>query len=200
VKAHDDKIETYFGQRPSVFRNTELIYSDEIGDKVYKMGFKAMLTEGAKHILGWKSPNFLYCNAINPRLKVLMRNYKLSDDISFRFSNKAWNEYPLTAEKFVNWMDALDKNEEMINLFMDYETFGEHQNVDSGIFNFLKNLPDVILKSGAFKFDTPSEIIEKYPSPQFMFHIPFHGPMKNAIFRPGLETSCRKKLSGNCMI
>lgn len=171
VKDHDDKIEAYFGQRPTVFRNTEMIYSDEIGDRVYKMGFKAMLTEGAKHVLGWKSPNFLYCNAINPRLKVLMRNYKLSDDISFRFSNKAWNEYPLTAEKFLKWMSALDKNEEMLNLFMDYETFGEHQTADSGILNFLKSLPEVILKHGSFSFDTPSEIIEKY-QPISAVHVP----------------------------
>ena len=171
VKDHDDKIEAYFGQRPTVFRNTEMIYSDEIGDRVYKMGFKAMLTEGAKHVLGWKSPNFLYCNAINPRLKVLMRNYKLSDDISFRFSNKAWNEYPLTAEKFLKWMSALDKNEEMVNLFMDYETFGEHQTADSGILNFLKSLPETILKNGSFTFDTPSEIIEKY-QPISAVHVP----------------------------
>lgn len=171
VKDHDDKIEAYFGQRPSVFRNTEMIYSDEIGDRVYKMGFKAMLTEGAKHVLGWKSTNFLYCNAINPRLKVLMRNYKLSDDISFRFSNKGWNEYPLTADKFVNWMNALDKNEEMINLFMDYETFGEHQSKDSGIFDFLKNFPEVALKSGEFTFDTPSEIVDKY-QPISAVHVP----------------------------
>ncbi|GET30209.1 glycoside hydrolase family 57 protein [Prolixibacter sp. SD074] len=171
VKDHDDKIEAYFGQRPAVFRNTEMIYSDEIGDKVYKMGFKAMLTEGAKHVLGWKSPNFLYCNAINPRLKVLMRNYNLSDDISFRFSNKEWNEYPLTAEKFLNWMTDLDKKEEMLNLFMDYETFGEHQTADSGILKFLKSLPEVILKNGSFTFDTPSEIIEKY-QPISAVHVP----------------------------
>jgi len=171
VKDHDDKIEAYFGQRPTVFRNTEMVYSDEIGDKVYKMGFKAMLTEGAKHVLGWKSPNFLYCNATNPRLKVLMRNYKLSDDISFRFSNKAWNEYPLTAEKFLNWMSALDKNEEMLNLFMDYETFGEHQTADSGILKFLKSLLEVILKNGSFTFNTPSEIIEKY-QPISAVHVP----------------------------
>lgn len=171
VKDHDDKIEAYFGQRPTVFRNTEMIYSDEIGDQVYKMGFKAMLTEGAKHVLGWKSPNFLYCNAVNPRLKVLMRNYKLSDDISFRFSNKAWNEYPLTAEKFLNWMNALDKNEEMLNLFMDYETFGEHQTADSGILKFLKSFPEVVLKNGSFTFDTPSEIVEKY-QPISAVHVP----------------------------
>jgi alpha-amylase len=97
VKRHDEMIKNFFGQDPAVFRNTELIYSDEIGNLVSQMGFKGMLTEGAKHVLGWKSPNFLYCNAINPRLKVLMRNYRLSDDVSFRFSNSQWSEYPLTA-------------------------------------------------------------------------------------------------------
>ena len=99
VKAHDDLIELYFGQKPKVFRNSEMIYSDELGDLIYRMGFETVLTEGAKHILGWKSPNYLYCNALNPRQKVLMRNHRLSDDLSFRFSNTSWNEYPLTASK-----------------------------------------------------------------------------------------------------
>ena len=141
VDKHSDAMKHYFGQRPTVFRNTEMVYSDEIGAAVADMGFKAVLTEGAKHVLGWKSPNFLYCNAINPRLKVLMRNFKLSDDIAFRFSNQAWSEYPLTTEKFVRWISA-DKKDEIINLFMDYETFGEHQS--------------------AFRFATPSEIADDF--------------------------------------
>jgi alpha-amylase len=160
VQRHDDLIESLFGMRPKVFRNTEMIYSDYIGETVYNMGFKAMLTEGARHILGWKSPNFLYCNAINPRLKILMRNYKLSDDIAFRFSNKAWSEYPLTAEKYVDWLEKQGEKEEVINLFMDYETFGEHQKKSTGIFGFLETLPDVIVKSKQLNFGTPSEIAD----------------------------------------
>ena len=159
VKAHDDLIEALFGQRPKVFRNTELIYSDELGDIVQKMGFEAMITEGAKHVLGWKSPNYLYCNGLNPRLKVLMRNFRFSDDLSFRFGNKAWNEYPLTAEKYAGWMTSLPKAEEVINVFINYETFGQLQPKSTGIFDFLKNLPAAILKSGDLQFSTPSEVV-----------------------------------------
>ncbi len=159
VKAHDDLIEELFGQRPTVFRNTELIYSDELGDMVQKMGFEAMITEGAKHVLGWKSPNYLYCNGLNPRLKVLMRNFRFSDDLSFRFGNKAWNEYPLTAEKYAGWMASLPKEEEVVNVFINYETFGQLQHKNTGIFDFLKNLPAAILKTGELQFSTPSEVI-----------------------------------------
>jgi alpha-amylase len=159
VKAHDNLIEQLFGQRPKVFRNTELIYSDELGDLVQKMGFEAMITEGAKHVLGWKSPNYLYCNGLNPRLKVLMRNFRFSDDLSFRFSNKAWNEYPLTAEKYAGWMASLPQEEEVVNVFINYEAFGQLHPKSSGIFDFLKNLPSAILKTGKLQFSTPSEVI-----------------------------------------
>ena len=161
VNAHDRLIEEYFGQKPKVFRNTELIYSDEIGAMVADMGFKAMLTEGAKHVLGWKSPNYLYCNAINPKLKLLLKNFKLSDDIAFRFSNKGWPEYPLTAEKYVDWLNQTPGKEEVINLFMDYETFGEHQWKETGIFDFLEALPGSVFKSSPFTFSTPSEVASK---------------------------------------
>ncbi|MBN2481248.1 MAG: glycoside hydrolase family 57 protein, partial [Bacteroidales bacterium] len=114
VHMHKQRIRDLFDQEPAVFRNTELIYSDSIGNDVAEMGFTAMITEGAKHILGWKSPNYLYCNAINPRLKVLLRNFRLSDDISFRFSNRNWSEFPLTADKFVDWLNKLDKKEETV--------------------------------------------------------------------------------------
>ena len=160
VKAHDDLIEELFGQRPKVFRNTELIYSDELGDMVQKMGFEAMITEGAKHVLGWKSPNYLYCNGLNPRLKVLMRNFRFSDDLSFRFGNKAWSEYPLTADKYAGWMASLPKEEEVVNVFINYETFGQLQHKNTGIFDFLKNLPAAILKTGVLQFSTPSEVVE----------------------------------------
>ena len=161
IKEHSQRINTYFDQEPTIFRNTELIYSDDIGAKISDLGFKAMLTEGAKHILGWKSPNYLYYNAINPRLKVLLKNFKLSDDIAFRFSNRGWSEYPLTAEKFVKWLNKLDDKEEVVNLFMDYETFGEHQWMDTGIFEFLKALPRAVFKNSDFTFSTPDEIATK---------------------------------------
>jgi alpha-amylase len=160
VKEQTDRIKHYFNQEPKVFRNTELIYSDEIGAQVYEMGFMAMLTEGAKHVLGWKSPNYLYYNAVNPRLKVLLKNFKLSDDIAFRFSNKGWSEYPLTAEKYASWLNNIDKKEEIVNIFMDYETFGEHQWMDTGIFDFLKALPRVLFKNTDFSFCTPSEVAD----------------------------------------
>lgn len=172
VKAHDDLIEELFGQRPKVFRNTELIYSDEIGDLVHRMGFEAMITEGAKHILGWKSPNFLYCNALNPRLKVLMRNFRFSDDLSFRFSNKGWNEFPLTAEKYAGWMASLPKQEEVVTVFINYEAFGQLHPKSTGIFDFLKKLPEAILKTGQLNFSTPSEVITNL-QPVSAVHVPY---------------------------
>jgi len=171
VQAHGKKVEKFFRQKPSVFRNTELIYSDSMGAMVAEMGYEAMLTEGAKHVLGWKSPNYLYYNAINPRLKVLLRNFKLSDDIAFRFSNKDWNEWPLTAEKFTRWLNAINKKEEIVNLFMDYETFGEHQWEETGIFDFLKALPGTVLSGTKFTFSTPSEIIKEF-QPVAAVHCP----------------------------
>ena len=161
VKLHEQKIIELFGQKPRVFRNTEMIYSDEIGDQIAKMGYKAILTEGAKHVLGWKSSNFVYANAINPRLKVLMRNFKLSDDISFRFSNTNWDEFPLTAEIFVGWLDDIEPKDEVINLFLSYESFGERQPKESGIFDFLEKLPQAIIKNKNLKFATPTEVVEE---------------------------------------
>ncbi|MBE0663846.1 MAG: polysaccharide deacetylase family protein [Bacteroidales bacterium] len=161
VELHQNKMEKLFGTRPTAFRNTELIYSDTIGAVVAGMGFDVMLTEGAKHILGWKSPNLMYCNSVNPKLKVLMRNFQLSEDIAFRFSNKGWSEWPLTADKFAGWVNALDPKHEVLNLFMDYETFGEHQWADTGIFDFLRALPTIILKKTKYRFHTPTELAKK---------------------------------------
>ncbi|MDR1199943.1 MAG: glycoside hydrolase family 57 protein [Prevotellaceae bacterium] len=162
VKLQTDLINKHFGQNPTVFRNTELIYSDNIGKRVADMGFKAMLTEGAKHVLGWRSPNFLYTNAIEPRLKILLKNFRMSDDIAFRFSDKNWNEWPLTAEKYVSWLNDSDEKDEVINLFMDYETFGEHQDKATGIFEFLRELPNRIFADSSFKFRTPGEVAENH--------------------------------------
>ncbi len=160
VEEHKQKIKQYFDYEPTVFRNTELVYSDSIGADVADMGFSAILTEGARHVLGWKSPNYVYCNAVNPRLKVLLRNFRLSDDIAFRFSNQAWSEFPLTADKFVTWLNKMDKKEETANIFIDYETFGEHQWLESGIFDFLKALPGAVFRNSKFTFGTPSEVTQ----------------------------------------
>jgi alpha-amylase len=160
VNLHREMMKTYLGVEPTSFRNTELIYSDQIGSWVAEMGFKSMLTEGAKHILGWKSPNYLYCNVINPRLKVLLRNFVLSDDIAFRFSNRQWSAWPLTADKYASWITKLANKSELINIFADYETFGEHNWKETGIFDFLQHLPGAILKKTPFKFMTPSEIAD----------------------------------------
>ncbi len=161
VKLHDQKIIELFGQKPRVFRNTEMIYSDELGAEIARMGYKAMLTEGAKHVLGWKSPNFLYVNAINNRLKILMRNFKLSDDISFRFSDTNLPDYPLTADKFINRIESTKPNEEVINLFFSYESFGERQPKESGIFDFLEAFSKKVIENKALKFATPAEVVDE---------------------------------------
>ncbi len=172
VEQHSNAIELLFGKKPKVFRNTELIYSDKIGAMVADIGFSAMLTEGAKHILGWKSPNYVYTNAINPRLKLLLKNFNLSDDIAFRFSDKSWAKWPLTSDKYVSWLSESLEKDEVVNLFMDYETFGEHQRASSGIFQFLKYLPEAILSNTNFEFCTPSEVCAKH-QPVAPLHVPF---------------------------
>jgi alpha-amylase len=172
VNMHKNKVKQVFGVEPTVFRNTELIYSDQIGGYIADMGYKGMITEGAKHILGWKSPNYLYCNAVNPKLKVLLKNFKLSDDIAFRFSNRGWDEFPLSTEKFVGWLNALDSKEETVNLFMDYETFGEHQWEETGIFHFLRALPHAVFKYSDYTFSTPSELV-KFCDPVGTMHVPY---------------------------
>lgn len=160
VKAHDEKIYQLFGQKPKVFRNTELIYSDDIAAMVASMGFKGAITDGAKHILGWKSPNYLYNAASAPKLKLLLKNSKLSDDISFRFSNSEWASYPLTADKYIDWIASLPQEEQLVNLFMNYETFGELQPQQSGIFEFMKALPQFAAERNV-QFWSPSEVISK---------------------------------------
>ena len=162
VLKHKAAIEHYFGVTPKAFRNTELIYSDAIGEMVYDMGFKTMLTEGAKHVLGWKSPNFVYSCAQAPSLKLLLKNSALSDDIAFRFSDRGWQDWPLTGEKYLSWLKASAQNDEIVNLFMDYETFGEHQKAASGIFDFMKFLPEVVLGDGEFEFVTPTQAAKKH--------------------------------------
>ena len=163
VKMHREKIQTLFGQTPTVFRNTELIYSDEIGSLISQLGFKGAITEGAKHILGWKSPNYVYSSAENPDLKLLLKNSKLSDDICFNFSKYDWSEYPLTADKYMNWIASLPEGEDVINLFMGYEALGSMQPASTGIFEFMKALPR-FASEHQISFSTPSEVIANYPS------------------------------------
>ena len=169
VKLHSKMIKDEFGKKPVAFRNTELIYSDQIGEMVAGLGFKTILAEGAKHVMGWKSPDYIYTNAIDNSLRVLLRNYKLSDDIAFRFSNQGWDQYPLTADKFASWVK--EESGEVINLFMDYETFGEHQKADTGIFDFMKAMPGAVLGQGDICFATVSEAAKAY-QPVGVLHCP----------------------------
>lgn len=163
VKRQSEKMKQLFGKAPKVFRNSSLIYSDEIGSVIANMGFKGMLTEGAKHILGWKSPHYVYHCATAPSLKLLLRDYKLSDDISLRFSNSQWTEYPLFADKYIGWIDALPQEEQVINLFMRLSALGMSQPLSSNILEFLKALPGCAKQKG-ITFSTPSEIITKLKS------------------------------------
>ena len=161
VEMHKKKIKELFDLEPVTFRNTELIYSDDIGSKVAEMGFKTVLTEGAKHILGWRSPNFLYQHPEKKKLNILLKNFRLSDDIAFRFSSQTWSEWPLTTDKYLQWLKQIEKEDEVVNLFMDYETFGEHQWAETGIFEFMRVMPGKIIADGEFKFKTPSELTKE---------------------------------------
>ena len=167
VKEHSAAIKKHFGVNPKTFRNTELIYSDTIGETVAAMGFNTMLTEGAKHILGWKSPNFLYTNAINPKLKLLLKNFNLSDDIAFRFAGNN-----VTSDQYAAWLAESAKDADIINLFMDYETFGEHQKSSTGIFEFMRALPDAVLANTELKFCTPAEAAAMH-QPVAPLHVPY---------------------------
>ena len=172
INAHKAKIERHFGKPASkVFCNSNMVYSNEIGSVVEEMGFQGVLAEGARHILGWKSPNYVYCSASNPRLKLLLRNYKLSDDIRFNFSVPAWSEYPLTAEKMVYWMGLLDPKEEVINISLDYTTFGVRQPASTGIFDFLRYLPKIAIRK-KFAFVTPDELLQLQPVAPLSIHYP----------------------------
>ncbi len=163
VKQHDKKIRQVFGVKPTILRNTELVYNNELAQCAQQMGYKGVLVEGADKILAWRSPNFVY-KPVNTKIKLLLKNYRLSDDIAFRFSDKSWAEHPLDVNKFTKWINAIHGNGTNVNLFMDYETFGEHQWKDSGIFDFISHLPGELLKHPDNTFSTPSEIIEKYDS------------------------------------
>jgi len=172
VQLHSDRINDLFGHRPLVFRNTELVYSDGIGEVIADMGYQGMLAEGAKYVLGWKSPNYLYYNVNRPKLKLLLRNYRMSDDIAFRFSDKGWSQWPLTAEKYAGWMNEISAKEDIVNLFMDYETIGEHQKKETGIFEFLKAFGELSIDKYDMTFNKPSEVVDKF-QPVAPLPVPF---------------------------
>ncbi|HDD57241.1 MAG TPA: alpha-amylase [Thermoplasmatales archaeon] len=170
VNLHRETLMRRFNYEPSVFRNTEAIYDNRIAKKIEEMGFRGIITEGTEKILGWRSPNYLYKPVNAPNLKVLLRNHQLSDDIAFRFSATGWNEFPLTAEKFGSWVSASEGD--LVNIFMDYETFGEHQWPETGIFDFLRHLPDEILRYPNNEFITVREAVERF-SPVGEIDVPF---------------------------
>ncbi len=164
VGLHKRTIKKLFNVTPKVFRNTELAYTNDLAVWADGKGYKAILAEGWDPILGWRSPNFVYKPKGAKKIKLLLKNYKLSDDMAFRFSEKSWREWPLTAEKFARWVSAINGNGQVVNLFMDYETFGEHQWAENGIFNFLESLPGELLKHPDNDFVTPSEAAARYPA------------------------------------
>ena len=162
VKRHIQRIEALFGQTPVTFRNTSLIYSDSIGERIARLGFHTILTEGAKHILGWRNPNFVHHHPNDEKVKILLKNAKLSDDISLRFSSKDWNEYPLTAEKYAHWLKDSLRDSDVVNLFMHYQALGKYNTPDSGIFDFLRYLPQYVLDDPQYAFMTPKEVVATF--------------------------------------
>lgn len=161
VKMHADKVRELFGVTPQVFRNTELSYNNDLAYWADKAGYKGILAEGWDPVLGWRSPNFVYRPTYTNNIRLLMKNYKLSDDIAFRFGNRHWAEWPLTADKFSHWLNETG-DATNFNLFMDYETFGEHQWDETGIFDFLGHLPSEWLKTPGNSFMTVSEVIDTF--------------------------------------
>ncbi|MBG0775181.1 MAG: polysaccharide deacetylase family protein [Desulfovibrionaceae bacterium] len=157
VDLHSRAMQDLFGQKPTTFRNTELIYDNDLARLVEKMGYRTILTEGADQVLGWRTPNFVYQPAGCIKLKALLKNYRLSDDVAFRFSDTSWPEHPLSVERYASWVHAVAGEGEVVNLFMDYETFGEHQWAETGIFEFMRALPEHILAHPDFCFRTPGE-------------------------------------------
>jgi alpha-amylase len=156
VRSHARRIQELFGARPTTFRNTELVCSNAVARQAESLGFSCILGEGADHLLGWRSPHRIYRPETCDRIKLMLRSYRLSDDIAFRFSNRAWDQWPLLADRFASWVADLPAADHLVGLFMDYETFGEHQWRDTGIFDFMERMPEEILARG-MRFRTPAE-------------------------------------------
>lgn len=170
VREHRELMRKELGVEPTFYRNTELIYDNRIAKNIEAMGYKGIATEGTERILGWRSPNYVYRPAREgASLKVLLKNYRLSDDVAFRFSSRGWPEWPLTAPKYAEWLSQQEG--QSINLFMDYETFGEHNWPETGIFDFLKHMPGEAMKRGV-GFTTPSEVVSRY-KPVGEIEVPF---------------------------
>ena len=172
IQKQQHRIYDLFGQKPRVFRNTELIYNNDLADLAHALGFDGVICEGADNILGFRSPNYLYAPPSENGIKLLLKNYRLSDDIAFRFSNRDWAEWPLTAPKFARWVSDVNGDGCTVNLFMDYETLGEHQWKDTGIFDFFLHLPEEILRHPDNDFRTPSEVIDCY-EPVGIINVPY---------------------------
>lgn len=162
IELHYKKVNSIFGVKPKVFRNTELMYNNDIAKIVESMGYEGIIAEGVDRILDWRSPNFIYRPKGTKRIKLLLKNYRLSDDIAFRFSNRDWSGWPMSAEKFAGWVNQVNGNGQTVNLFMDYETFGEHQWAETGIFEFLKAMPWRILDNPDNNFMLPTEVARAY--------------------------------------
>jgi alpha-amylase len=187
IKKHAELIESLFGKKPTALRNSAMIYSDEIGELVARMGYKTMLIEEAKQVMGWKSPNYVYNNIINPKLKILVRNNRLSDDIAFRFNNSSWGGYPLTADKFIGWIADLPQEEKLVNLWMGYEALGIYQHPETGIFDFLKALPYHAMEK-EIGFVMPSDATKKIESTgpiTSMYPISWYGNEKDVSIWTG---------------
>lgn len=173
TEEHAKRIKKLFGKKPTTYRNAELLYNNDMAVTLKELGFKTILTEGADHVLGWRSANFVYCPITAPSMRLLLRNSQLSGDLGKRFHNRSWSEWPLTAEKYASWLHA-QKDAEVINLFNDYHIFGLRNKADTGIFNFMEALPGAILANPDFNFGTPAEVSKKYKPvgeldvPQFM--------------------------------
>jgi len=172
VTLHRELICRLFGQTPQVFRNTELIYSNDLAKAARDMGYRVVLCEGADHLLGYRSPTYLYTPPNASDVRLLLKNYRLSDDIAFRFGNRQWSGWPLTADKFARWIRQVDGNGYVVNLFLDYETFGEHQRAETGIFEFLRHLPEQVFQAGSVDFKTPAECAAAYP-PSGDYDVPY---------------------------
>jgi alpha-amylase len=156
------RVESLFGARPRTFRNTELVVSNEIAQRIETLGFSTILGEGADRLLDWRSPHFVYRPQGCRQLRLLLRSYKLSDDIAFRFSNKQWDQHPLFADRFAQWIHEVPPHDQIVGLFMDFETFGEHQWEETGIFDFMEHLPEAIARKARFSFRTPAEVAERH--------------------------------------
>ena len=169
VERHRAMVLSTFGVEPTVFRNTELVYSDELAPLVALLGFRGAMVEGADHVLGWRSPNFVYASAAAPELRLLPRNYRLSDDVGFRFSSREWEGWPLTADRYVSWL--AESLGDSVHLYIDYETIGEHQWADTGIFDFLAHLPAAGAARG-LRFVHPSTLVDREPVAPLSFERP----------------------------